>query len=48
MPPQLIAALDKWAAINEISRSDALRRLVELGLTTPRAAVLNEEDEEEI
>jgi hypothetical protein len=32
MPPQLIAEVEAWATTNEISRSDAFRRLVELGL----------------
>ena len=32
MPPALIAAVDAWAEANETSRSDAFRRLVELGL----------------
>jgi hypothetical protein len=32
MPPQLIAEVEAWATANEISRSDAFRRLVELGL----------------
>ncbi len=33
MPPQLIAQVEAWAAANDTSRSDAFRRLVELGLT---------------
>ncbi len=33
MPPTLIADVEAWAAANETSRSDAFRRLVELGLT---------------
>jgi hypothetical protein len=32
MPPALIAAVEAWADANETSRSDAFRRLVELGL----------------
>jgi metal-responsive CopG/Arc/MetJ family transcriptional regulator len=33
MPPALIAEVEAWAEANEInSRSDAFRRLVELGL----------------
>jgi hypothetical protein len=32
MPPQLIAQVEAWAAANDTSRSDAFRRLVELGL----------------
>jgi hypothetical protein len=33
MPPQLIAEVEAWAVTNDTSRSDAFRRLVELGLT---------------
>jgi hypothetical protein len=33
MPPALIAEVETWAAANDTSRSDAFRRLVELGLT---------------
>jgi hypothetical protein len=32
MPPTLVADVEAWAAANETSRSDAFRRLVELGL----------------
>jgi hypothetical protein len=32
MTPALIAAVEAWATLNETSRSDAFRRLVELGL----------------
>jgi hypothetical protein len=32
MPPSLIADVEAWAATNDTSRSDAFRRLVELGL----------------
>jgi hypothetical protein len=32
MPARLIAEIEAWATANEISRSDAIRRLVELGL----------------
>ena len=32
MPPQLIAQVEAWAAANDTSRSDAFRRLVEIGL----------------
>jgi len=32
MPAQLIADVEAWAAANDTSRSDAFRRLVELGL----------------
>ena len=34
LPDKLTSAIDKWAAHNEVSsRSEAIRRLVELGLT---------------
>ena len=33
MPPALTAAVEAWAETNKTSRSDAFRRLVELGLT---------------
>jgi hypothetical protein len=33
MPPTLVADVEAWAAANETSRSDAFRRLVELGLS---------------
>jgi hypothetical protein len=33
MPPELIAEVEAWAVTNETSRSDAFRRLVEIGLT---------------
>jgi hypothetical protein len=32
MPAALIAAVDAWGAANEAIRSEAIRRLVELGL----------------
>jgi hypothetical protein len=32
MPPALIVQVEAWAAANDTSRSDAFRRLVELGL----------------
>jgi hypothetical protein len=32
MPPELIAEVQAWAVTNDTSRSDAFRRLVELGL----------------
>jgi hypothetical protein len=32
MPTELIAMVEAWASAHEISRSDAFRRLVELGL----------------
>jgi hypothetical protein len=33
MPATLIAVVDSWAAANDAIRSEAIRRLVELGLT---------------
>jgi hypothetical protein len=33
MPPELIAEVEAWAVTNDTSRSDAFRRLVEIGLT---------------
>jgi len=33
MPPGLIAEVDAWATANGSTRSEAIRRLVELGLT---------------
>ena len=33
MPNALIAQADAWAAANDTGRSEAIRRLVELGLT---------------
>ena len=32
MPAEMIVEVDAWAASNEIGRSEAIRRLVELGL----------------
>jgi metal-responsive CopG/Arc/MetJ family transcriptional regulator len=32
MPPRLTAEVDAWAAANDTGRSEAIRRLVELGL----------------
>jgi hypothetical protein len=33
MPQPTVDAVDEWASRNETTRSDAIRRLVELGLT---------------
>jgi hypothetical protein len=33
MPPTMIEAIDTWAARNKAGRSDAIRRLVAIGLT---------------
>jgi hypothetical protein len=38
MPAEYIASVDAWAAANETTRSEAIRRLVELGLTVKAAA----------
>jgi hypothetical protein len=32
LPTDLTAEIDAWANLHEISRSDAIRRLVEIGL----------------
>jgi len=34
MPAALMAEVEAWATTNDVTRSDAIRRLVELGLTT--------------
>ena len=36
MPEDLIASIEAWAAKNGVDRSEAIRRLVELGLTARR------------
>jgi metal-responsive CopG/Arc/MetJ family transcriptional regulator len=33
IPAPIVDAIDEWAAKNEATRSDAIRRLVELGLS---------------
>jgi hypothetical protein len=33
MPATLMAEVEAWATANDVNRSDAIRRLVELGLT---------------
>jgi hypothetical protein len=38
MPSVLIAKVDAWASTNEASRSEAIRRLVKVGLGTKPAA----------
>jgi hypothetical protein len=38
MPRELIAAADAWAAAHDTVRSEAIRRLVELGLTVKTQA----------
>jgi hypothetical protein len=37
IPADTVSAVDKWAEHNETTRSDAIRRLVELGLTVKPA-----------
>jgi hypothetical protein len=32
IPPSIVEAVDGWALKNDTTRSDAIRRLVELGL----------------
>jgi hypothetical protein len=36
--PETVAALDAWAVAQDVSRSEAIRRLVELGLTVKTKA----------
>jgi hypothetical protein len=36
MPGALVAELEAWAVANDASRSEAIRRLVELGLKVKR------------
>ena len=38
LPAELTAAVDKWAEDHEANRSEAIRRLVELGLTVKTKA----------
>jgi hypothetical protein len=33
LEPETVAAVERWAAASDVSRSEAIRRLVELGLT---------------
>jgi hypothetical protein len=37
MPPALIAEVEAWATANDTTRSDAIRQLVEIGLSTGKA-----------
>ena len=37
-PPSLVQAIDRWAKAEGVGRSEALRRLVELGLLKAKAA----------
>lgn len=34
LPPDLLEQIDDWAGRDEITRSEAIRRLVEIGLRT--------------
>jgi hypothetical protein len=36
LPETMLATLDAWAAAKDVSRSEAIRRLVELGLKTKK------------
>jgi hypothetical protein len=36
MPSELIADVEAWAVANDTTRSEAIRRLVELGLKTKK------------
>jgi hypothetical protein len=38
LAPETVAAIDKWAAGRDLTRSDAVRRLVELGLASAQRA----------
>ena len=38
LEPATVASLDAWAVANDVSRSEAIRRLVELGLTVKMSA----------
>jgi hypothetical protein len=38
IPPSTVDAIDEWASRNETTRSDAIRRLVEIGLTVKAPA----------
>jgi predicted ATPase len=42
MPSRLIDDVDAWAAANDTTRSDAVRRLVELGLTVKTKLALSD------
>jgi hypothetical protein len=42
MPTPLIAEVEAWAAANDTTRSEAFRRLVELGLTVKTKSVPSE------
>jgi hypothetical protein len=40
LEPETIAAIDRWTAGHELTRSEAIRRLVEIGLAAARRAGL--------
>jgi hypothetical protein len=44
IPAEIVAAVDQWAAKNETTRSDAIKRLVELGLTGKTKSPPTKED----
>jgi hypothetical protein len=44
LEPTTVASLDAWAATNNVSRSEAIRRLVEIGLTLKAKASAKRED----
>jgi hypothetical protein len=44
IPAEIVAAVDQWAAKNETTRSDAIKRLVELGLTVKTKSPPTKED----
>ena len=44
IPTEIVAAVDQWAAKNETTRSDAIKRLVELGLTVNAKGRARSED----
>ena len=37
-PAELIAAIDAWAKKEQLARSEAVRRLIEIGLTKKRSS----------
>ncbi|MET4240711.1 hypothetical protein [Bradyrhizobium sp. RT10b] len=44
IPAEIVAAVDQWAAKNETTRSDAIKQLVELGLTVKAKSRAKSED----
>jgi len=45
LPDELVKRLDAWAKVRGLSRSEAIRQLVEAGLKKNRKAVVDEPDE---